>query len=123
MTAGGLVDWATARALRHSFRVGKIVRAPCPRRGIAAHDFALPTSVGIDAHAHLAFQPAAPYAPLDWGEPRHRACDREAFLRRRLARDHLLAPRFSRKLSLGDGTRGSHSSRSRRPRSNTSSDC
>ena len=38
------------------------------------------------------------------------------FSRRRLARDHLLAPRLPRELPVGDGTRGPHPGRPRRPR-------
>ena len=59
-------------------------------------------------------QPAAPHAASHRSEPRHRPRHREAVLRRRLARDHLLAPSVPGKLSLGGGPRGSHPGRSRR---------
>ena len=57
-------------------------------------------------------QPAAPDAAPHRGEPRHRPCDRQALLRRRLARHHLLAPPVPGELSVGSRTRGPHPGRS-----------
>ena len=55
-----------------------------------------------------------PRHAADRGEPRHRPCDRQAVLGRGLAGDHLLAPRLSGKLPLGDGTGGPPPGRPRR---------
>ncbi len=69
-----------------------------------------PTSKGLNAeHAK---QPAAPHAAADRSEPRHRARDGEALLRRRLARHHLLAASVPGKLPVGRGTRRPHPGRS-----------
>ena len=67
-------------------------------------------------HADRRNQPAAPHAAADRSEPRHRPRDGEALLRRRLARDHLLAPSVPGKLPVGDGPGGSHPGRPRRSR-------
>ena len=52
----------------------------------------------------------------DRRQPRHRACHRQAFFERGLARHHLFAPRLSGGLSVGGGAGGSHPGRSLRSR-------
>ncbi len=59
-------------------------------------------------------QPAAPHAAPDRSQPRHRPRDGEALLRRRLARDHLLAPSVPGELPVGRRPRRPHPGRSRR---------
>src|SRR5215831_1253791 len=61
-----------------------------------------------DGNAELTDQPTTPHVAPHRGEPRHRTRDGQALLRRRLARDHLLAPCVSGKLSVGSRTRGPH---------------
>ena len=65
-------------------------------------------------------QPAAPHAAAHRSKPRHRPRHGEALLRRRLARDHLLAPSVPGELSVGRRTGGSHPGRSRRSRTTRS---
>src|SRR5215212_6703649 len=50
--------------------------------------------------------PRAPHAFADRREPRHRTRDREALLRGRMARHHLLAARISGELPVGNGPGG-----------------
>ena len=60
-------------------------------------------------------QPAAPHAPPYRSEPRHRPRHGQAFLRRRLARHHLLAASVPGELSVGGRARGPHPGRSGEP--------
>ena len=70
----------------------------------------------------MSLQLPPPRHAADRREPRHRACHRQAVLRRRLAGDHLLAPCLPGKLPLGDGAGGPSPGRSRRRRRHAAGD-
>src|SRR5215471_7021369 len=59
-----------------------------------------------DGNAELTDEPTPPHVAPHRSEPRHRTRNGQALLRRRVARDHLLAPSVSGKLPVGGRTRG-----------------
>ena len=86
-----------------------------PAPSLAADRVRRHSSREIDRHAVLApTSNAATRHAAHRREPRHRARDRQALLGGGLAGDHLLAPRLSGELPLGDGPGGSPPGRPRR---------